>query len=212
MRCRSRFISSSAENGSSISMMAGSNTNALAIAARCCMPPDSCPGYFVIACPSPNVDSSSAGSRRARPGVRLGVDAHRQFDVLAHGLPRQQCGGLRHEADLLVSGRCRDALAVDRDGARVGVEETGDHLEQRGLAAAARADHRHELAHADRETHVVEHGDLRAVDAEGLRDVPDFDACSLCEPTSFACQIRCRRRRGRRRDRRPSCRRSRAGP
>ena len=38
---RSRVISSSAPNGSSISRIAGSNASARAIATRCCMPPES---------------------------------------------------------------------------------------------------------------------------------------------------------------------------
>src|SRR6266699_3259988 len=47
MRCssmfiRSRVISSSAPNGSSISSSEGSNDSALAIETRCCMPPESC--------------------------------------------------------------------------------------------------------------------------------------------------------------------------
>ncbi len=41
---RSRVISSSAPNGSSIRMRAGSKAKARAIATRCCMPPDSCHG------------------------------------------------------------------------------------------------------------------------------------------------------------------------
>ena len=41
---RSRVISSSAPNGSSISSSAGSNESARAIETRCCMPPDSCHG------------------------------------------------------------------------------------------------------------------------------------------------------------------------
>ena len=42
---RSRVISSSAPNGSSISSSAGSNESARAIATRCCMPPESCHGW-----------------------------------------------------------------------------------------------------------------------------------------------------------------------
>ena len=118
------------------------------------------------------------------------VDPHGELDVLAHRLPRQQRRRLRHESDLLVTRGRPDALAVDRDGAGVGVEEPGDHLEQRGLPATAGPDHRDELAHPDRETHVIEHGDLRAVDAEGLRDVPDLDAGAVCDRHHFSCQIR----------------------
>ena len=41
---RSRVISSSAPNGSSINSSFGSNDRARAMATRCCMPPDSCQG------------------------------------------------------------------------------------------------------------------------------------------------------------------------
>ena len=43
---RSRVISSSAANGSSISSTAGSSASARASATRCCMPPESWCGYF----------------------------------------------------------------------------------------------------------------------------------------------------------------------
>ena len=41
---RSRVISSSAPNGSSISRRAGENDRARAIDTRCCIPPESCHG------------------------------------------------------------------------------------------------------------------------------------------------------------------------
>ena len=44
---RSRVISSSAPNGSSISSSFGSKARARAIATRCCIPPDSCHGMVV---------------------------------------------------------------------------------------------------------------------------------------------------------------------
>ena len=43
---RSRVISSSAPNGSSISSSAGENESARAIETRCCMPPESCHGWW----------------------------------------------------------------------------------------------------------------------------------------------------------------------
>ena len=51
---RSRVISSSAPNGSSIRSNAGSNASARAIATRICMPPDSCQGWW-----SPNPCNST---------------------------------------------------------------------------------------------------------------------------------------------------------
>ena len=52
---RSRVISSSAPNGSSISSSFGSNDSARAIATRCCIPPDSSHG-----CRSANASSSTS--------------------------------------------------------------------------------------------------------------------------------------------------------
>src|SRR5581483_5040264 len=54
---RSRVISSSAPNGSSISRRAGWNASARAMATRCCMPPESCHGWW-----SPNPVSSTRSS------------------------------------------------------------------------------------------------------------------------------------------------------
>ncbi|EAR26031.1 hypothetical protein A20C1_09129 [marine actinobacterium PHSC20C1] len=70
--CWSRFISSSAENGSSMSRTLGSKTNARAIATRCCIPPDSCPGYLSRAAPSPKDSKISCGSRRLRLAFAFG--------------------------------------------------------------------------------------------------------------------------------------------
>ncbi len=46
MLSRSRVISSSAPNGSSISRSVGSNASARAIETRCCIPPESCHGWW----------------------------------------------------------------------------------------------------------------------------------------------------------------------
>ena len=65
---RSRVISSSAPNGSSISSTAGSNESARAIETRCCMPPDSCHGRLDS---NPlSSTSSSISSTRARRFAR----------------------------------------------------------------------------------------------------------------------------------------------
>ena len=62
---RSRVISSSAPNGSSISSSLGSNDSARAIATRCCMPPDSCHG-----CRSAKpLELDELQQRRSRGGV-----------------------------------------------------------------------------------------------------------------------------------------------
>ncbi len=45
--------------------------------------------------------------------------------------------------------RLRHLFAVDQDFAGRGREQPGDHLQQRGLAAAGRTDHDKELAFID---------------------------------------------------------------
>ena len=62
---RSRVISSSAPNGSSISRIAGSNASARAIATRCCIPPESCHGWW-SAKSSSSTSSSISRARRVR--------------------------------------------------------------------------------------------------------------------------------------------------
>ena len=75
---RSRVISSSAPNGSSMSRIRGSNDSARAIATRCCMPPDSWYGMCFVNSPS-STRSSISFARFARQ---------------SRGLPRISSGSL----------------------------------------------------------------------------------------------------------------------
>ena len=63
---RSRVISSSAPNGSSISSSAGENESARAIETRCCMPPESCHGWWFSKPVSSTSSSISLDALRAR--------------------------------------------------------------------------------------------------------------------------------------------------
>ena len=62
---RSRVISSRAPNGSSIRISAGLNVSARAIATRCCMPPESCHGWW-LSKPVSSTSSSSSSTRSRR--------------------------------------------------------------------------------------------------------------------------------------------------
>ena len=73
---RSRVISSSAPNGSSISRIDGSKASARAIATRCCIPPDSWYGWWLselaqldevehLLAPAPSVARCRSPSARA---------------------------------------------------------------------------------------------------------------------------------------------------
>ena len=103
--------------------------------------------------------------RRARS-----VDLQRDGDVLRRGLPRHQRIGLEEVAGLPVDAR--QTAAVDFARAGGGLQETGRDVEERGLAAAGRADDRHELAVADVE---VGFGDCR-VGRAGMSAIGDVDA------------------------------------
>src|SRR5262249_22061393 len=64
-----------------------------------------------------------------------------------HSAPRQQVVGLKHEA--AVAARSAHEAAVEQDLARGRGLEPGDDPQERGLAAAARPDHRNEAAALD---------------------------------------------------------------
>ena len=73
---RSRVISSSAPNGSSISSSAGSKASARAIATRCCMPPESCHGLWsakLVSSTSSSISSTRAlRFARSQPSISSG--------------------------------------------------------------------------------------------------------------------------------------------
>ena len=62
---RSRVISSSAPKGSSMRSRAGSKERARAMDTRCCIPPDSCHGWW-SSNPVSSTSSSISATRRAR--------------------------------------------------------------------------------------------------------------------------------------------------
>src|SRR5829696_6000119 len=104
---RSRVISSSAPNGSSISSSFGSVASARAIATRCCMPPDSSAGQAV-----------ALQQLRRPPRAPAAVPAaqlQRQLDVAGDGAPVHQPGLLEGDAVVLVQPGPPGGLAVDRD-------------------------------------------------------------------------------------------------
>ena len=74
-------------------------------------------------------------------------DLQTMADVAAHRAPRQDRQLLEYHA--AVAPRPAHGLAVARDRSLGGTDEAGDRLEQRGLAASARAHEGHELAGPD---------------------------------------------------------------
>ena len=93
-----------------------------------------------------------------RPDQRPGrVPAER--DVLGRGEPVDEAEVLVHHADAAVDRVSRRAQlrrrAPDRDRARVGMHEPGEHVHQRGLAGAVLAEERVDLPGAKVEVDVV---------------------------------------------------------
>ena len=117
-RNTSLVSSSRAENGSSMSKRAGSETKARAIATRCRIPPDSSAGRRSRTSPRPKARSTSLGSRGRFPSARCAgaVELERKSGVVEHSAPRQQGQRLGDEADELGLAGLLDALAEDRNG------------------------------------------------------------------------------------------------
>src|SRR5437899_6716588 len=78
-----------------------------------------------------------------------------ELHVLERRPPGKEARVLEHGRDAARVGP-RDRLAVDQNAPAVRVNEAPEHSEERGLAAAGRADQRAELALAYRERDVVE--------------------------------------------------------
>jgi hypothetical protein len=96
--------------------------------------------------------------RARREGVALVARAARQPEghVGLHREVREQGVVLEHHPDAALLGRHErsrpgDDLLADVYAARVGCLEAGDQAQQRRLAAARRAEHRHQLAALDLE-------------------------------------------------------------
>ena len=137
---------SSDANGSSRMRSRGSTANARASATRRASPSDSSPGKC-----ERWAASSSVSNRVASVVSSIRRD---QADILFDRAPRQQPRLLEHHAERAVVG--------EPDGAVVVAVEAGDDPQQRGLAAARRADERADLAVAQREIDVAEHVELIA--------------------------------------------------
>jgi hypothetical protein len=120
------------------------------MATRCCCPPESCDGDASATSDRPTASSSSPRRRRAAPAAgraaALAGEQHRQLDVLGHGEVLDQVEELEHVTDPSTpQQRTRglaepaDVLAVHRHGAGIRAVQAAEQVQQRRLAAAARA-------------------------------------------------------------------------
>jgi hypothetical protein len=115
---------------------------------------------------------TDAGERGPGAGVDFGagraVHAHAEGHVAEDVAVGEERMVLEHQPELAtVRSDRREISSVPRDGAGRGRLEPGDHTQQRALAAAARAQHAHDLVAGD--------GEVDAVEREGVA-VPDLDA------------------------------------
>ena len=106
--------------------------------------------------------------------ARQPLHVDRQHHVGQDVAPWQQQRVLEHDADIAV--RLRHLLALDQDLAGRRREQPGDHLQQRGLAAAGRADHDEELALVDVEIQRPQRRHVAVARAIGFRDAGQRDA------------------------------------
>ena len=89
---------------------------------------------------------------------------------------------LEHEADLSVAerddlliGQRRDLGARDRDGSLVDAIETAEHVQQRALSDARRADDRDHLARVDLQIEIAQHDERTSGDVVAFDDAAGVD-------------------------------------
>ena len=134
----SRVMASSAPKGSSIISTSGSSASARAIDTRWRMPPDSCAGYRSAAYSRPTRRSSSSARRVAAraaprpPAPSANRRSPARSSRASAPLPGTPCP--RAAAPPRPAARQPPNLAAGRR------HQSGEHLQQRALAAARRAD------------------------------------------------------------------------
>ena len=113
------------------------------------------------------------GDLVVRRAMRSRSHAEAERDVLEHRHVAEERVVLKHEPDAALARLpVRRVLAVEQHAALVGRFEPGNDAQQRRLAAARRAEQRHELARAHLEADVAQGREA----AERLADVPDVYA------------------------------------
>ena len=126
-----------------------------------------------------------------RGGLQIELAGQAEHDVLGRGEHVDQLEVLVDHADAQIEGVLRradhDVLSVDRDRALVREIDAGEHVHQRGLAAAVFAQQRQDLAAIDIQPDLV----VGHRGAEGLGDVAHFDGGSLvvqCQASFEKCR------------------------
>ena len=116
------------------------------MATRWRWPPDSVPGFCCRRWSSWRTAAASP-TRFLIASSDRPFDAQREGDVFEHRHVRIERVGLEHHGDAALDrGQVFDLFAADDDLAAGHVLKAGDHAQQRGLAAAGRADKDDKLA------------------------------------------------------------------
>src|SRR6476660_971496 len=159
-----RVSASSAENGSSISMIFGVIESARAMPTRCFMPPESSDGRL---CSAPVKPTRSM--KVCACALTLARAQSRHFDVTAYATSpstvRQGSSAwlwkITARSRLVPSIACPSTI----DGAIARLVEACQNVQHRGLAAAGVPDYAAELAARHRQPEIFEHRDRTAVGA-----------------------------------------------
>ena len=107
-------------------------------------------------------NSSSSDFELLCAAVAVGLgDLQHGADIVLDAQAAKDRGFLRQIADAepgaAIHRQARDVIAVEFDHALVGFDQPGDHVEDRGLAGAVRAEQADGLAAPDIEAHVLHH-------------------------------------------------------
>src|ERR1700731_3147264 len=152
-----RVSASSAENGSSMSMIFGSMGRGRAIPTRWFIPPGKFRRPLALgACEAHEVN------KFLRMGVNLSTPPsapfrrHRIGDIAFDAEPGKQRVALEDHG--AVEAWPLDGLVIDDDGSRGGLVQTGEQIEHGRLAATGMPDDAGELAARHGEPQIVEHG------------------------------------------------------
>src|SRR5690606_35888664 len=112
-----------------------------------------------------------------------------EFDILLHRQPGKDAIFLEHDA--AVAPRPFDLGSVQQHRAARRAQKARHHVEQGCLAAARRADQRHELPFVDGERYIVHHLQVAPLGRKPHVDVFQPDArCGHVHPPILSCQAR----------------------
>ena len=179
----------SPSDSSSMSSSRGRRISALERPSICCSPPDSVLAFWlrrsasrgnaVEAALDRRVDRAPVAAERVAEHAQVLDDVHRP----EHG---PAAGDLRDaEPQPALGVEVGDVGAAEADAARRRQADAGDHLQQRRLAGAVRAEQRDHLAVVDGEVDVEQHLQL----AVGEVDACGTTASAACRPVAVIWRI-----------------------